>query len=263
LGRSLPDFLAVADEVLHLVIPLPAMLLPELVSRGGLRAYIKEAHLRLKVLFRRHIALRLKGRHIGNVQLVSVALLLWLKVIRHVRVEGSYLVTSFKAFKKACIWLHPEAFLDGVKIVLDRPGVINEDEWPLYLVLVFNDASHGNIGHGEGLGQDFVAARLNDGLLKGLSRKLDNLPVRMNGTGLQVENRAFRRHDDLNVGMTVALFIQDLDPLVKELRLLLIINEIGIIKLNCIGTRIVGHLLEIEVLLGNGKPVFLLAKREK
>jgi len=61
--------------------------------------------------------------------------------------------------------------------------------------------------------------------------------------------------------MAFTLFIQNLDANVKKFRLLLIIDEISVVKLNGIRPRIVGDLLHLQVVLGNGLPVFFLRLR--
>ena len=58
--------------------------------------------------------------------------------------------------------------------------------------------------------------------------------------------------------MALAFFIQDLDANVKKLGLFLIIDEIGLIELDGIRARIARDRLHVQILLGNGLPIFFL-----
>jgi hypothetical protein len=58
--------------------------------------------------------------------------------------------------------------------------------------------------------------------------------------------------------MGFAFFIQHLDARIKEFALLLIIDEISIVKLDGICPGIAGNLIHFQVVLGDGKPIFPL-----
>ena len=72
---------------------------------------------------------------------------------------------------------------------------------------------------------------------------------------------SFRRYNQLHVCVALALFIQYLNANIEKFRLFLIIDEISIVKLNGVCPGIARDLLYLQIVLGNGLPVFFLRLR--
>src|ERR1051326_8392632 len=169
-------------------------------------------------------------------------------------------MSFFKAVQHAAKRLHTEALFHRVKLVLDRPGIVEINSGDIDFVFVLNDAVDGYVRHGEGQSHDLEPALLQQYFLKRFTGKLDDLPVRTDSAGLQSADGAFRRNRNLDVRVTGAFVIQHLDAPVKKFGVLLVIDIVGIVKLDGGRSGNSRHGAQTQVLLRDGKPVFFLGE---
>src|SRR5579859_8048220 len=257
------DLAAPADEAFSLVIPFAPGFLPEFVCAGHLLPAIKEAYLRLVIVFRRHVTLGLKRRHVLQLQFVAITFLPRLYIGRHARSKHRHLMSFLKAIQHPAKWLHAEALFHGVKLVLNGPEIVEVNSGNIEPVLVLDDAVDGNFGHGEGEREDLQAALLQQQFFERLAGKVDDLAVRTYGAGLQAADGAVRRYGDFDVSIAHALVIEHLDAAIEEFCLLLIVNVVGVVKLDGGSARDARRRRQPQVLLRDGKPVLLLRGRRQ
>jgi hypothetical protein len=127
---------------------------------------------------------------------------------------------------------HGKALFQGEEIVLHGPFAANRIAAPLVTVLVFNDAAHGHVRHGEGLSRKFYVACLDHSFFKRLAGKFHDRAIRMNGARLKIGKMIEGIKWDFDVGVFPALIVQDFDAMVEKLEPAVVVMIVGIIKLD-------------------------------
>src|SRR5262249_48941625 len=132
------------------------------------------------------------------------------------------------------------------------------------LVLVFDDASLGDLRHGKGLDGKLESPALKDGLLKHFPVEINNRSVRANGSRFQVSH-LYQDVENWNfyIRILLAFGVEDLDACIDELRLRVVIDIVAMVQDYRRSSGIAGNLFKRQILRRDGQPVFRSRKRQR
>src|SRR5216684_40520 len=97
--------------------------------------------------------------------------------------------------------------------------------------LILDDGADIGLGKRQLFRHDLDAPGLDDHFLEGRGSEIDYTAVMTDRARLKIEELGFGITSDLGVGVALAVLIQYLDAVVEELRVVLVVNLIGIVEL--------------------------------
>ena len=117
----------------------------------------------------------------------------------------------------AFIGPQPKAFFQGVEIVLDYPGRVEEVFFPGETIFVFNDAPYRDGRQRHYLGCKLAFAVPGDQFFERLVFRIYNTAIRMDGPRLDARHGIIRRHRNFHIPKNLAFLTQYLDAVIDKL----------------------------------------------
>ena len=250
-------FRVITNEMVGFPIPLFAQVTPKHIRRFNFAASVEEKHLGNKIVFRRHVFLRLECRHVFQVQLNTGACIFGLYPRRHVgiNIRKTSFIRDVPGADRPFIGAQPETFLQRVEIMLHCPHRIIKTHIPGKPVLVFNNAAHSHVRKGKRFSHDLVIMMIDEQIVIRLAGKGHDSAIRTNGPRLEVRKNIVPRHGYFDVCILAPGVSQNLDAAIDEFVAGVIVAEVSIVELHRGRAGIGCNLPDGERLGGNRQPI--------